>query len=445
LTKTEIEEAAFRVWGRNFYRKTSLSQLAKELGVSKPALYRHFASKQALTLAMTQRFLDNFADFIRADFEKARQIKDTDDGIYLIIGSVTEYFARNVYSLIFSITNIYEQNLDAYSISEQLKSRGVDISILQHIIEKKYKVDEKIVRLVFAVLTFLMSYYHKIKNSFDYSPTDEDIKNITDLINSTIKNGLNLPAQKVSIDFEDLEKKIDKMALNAKPEPFFKAVAEAVAQAGPWDVSMEMVAKKLGLSKSSLYGHFKNKKDMLRRLFATEFRRIIEYARQGISLSEKPEEQLYLGIFSIAVYLRSRPEILVAMNWFRTRKIDLGKPDKNIEIFRLFEDVKIESFYDITENDKQRISHLICFLLINILVHPTQLFSAKREKMIKSVNLKVQNNDIRELYKFITQGLGGFYAMRKKHYITCNRNNTKCGFACCLDSASSTSKEGVNL
>jgi len=408
LTKSEIEEAAFRVWGRNFYKKTSLSQLAKELGVSKPALYRHFASKQELTIAMTDKFLDDFANFVRPDFEKALQTNDADDGISIIVHSVTGYFARNVYALIFSITNIYERNLEVYSIADRLKTRGVDMGVLERIIEKKYKCDQKVVRLVFAALTFLMSHFHKTKKTIDNPPSGDDIKNITELINMTIKNGLNLTPQKVSLDFEDLEKKVDKMTLNAEQEPFFKAVAEAVAEAGPWDVSMEMVAKKLGLSKSSLYGHFKNKKDMLRRLFITEFKRIIEYARQGINLSAKAEEQLYLGIFSIAVYLRSRPEILIAMNWFRTRKLDLGKPDKNLEIFRLFEDVDIEPVGGTAEDDKQRLSHMICFLLINILVHPTPIFSAEQKKMIKIDNLKVQNNDIRVLYKFITQGLGGF-------------------------------------
>jgi len=408
LTKTEIEDAAFRVWGRNFYRKTSLSQLAKELGVSKPALYRHFLCKQALTSAMTERFLDDFSASIRADFERALQTNDVDDGISIIVQSITNYFARNVYALIFSITNIYERNLEIYSISDRLKSRSVDMDVLERIIEKKYKCDQKIIRLVFASLTFLMSHFHRIKETTDNPPTDEDIKNITDLITMTIKNGLNFPQQKVSLNFDELEKKIDNMALNADTEPFFKAVAEAVAQAGPWDVSMEMVAKKLGRSKSSLYGHFKNKKDMLRRLFVTEFKRIIEYSHQGISLSDKPEEQLYLGIYSITVYLRSRPEILIAMNWFRSRKIDLGKPDKNIEIFRLFEDVNIDPVHAVTEDDKQRISHWICFLLINILMHPTPILSAKQKKMIKIDNLKVQNNDIRLLYKFITQGLGGF-------------------------------------
>jgi len=408
MTKTEIEDAAFRVWGRNFYRKTSLSQLAKELGVSKPALYRHFLCKKALTSAMTERFLDDFADSTRTDFENAPQKNDVDDGIYLIIQSIADYFARNVYSLIFSVTNIYEQNIEVYSISDKLKSRSVDISTLERIITKKYKCDQKTIQLVFATLTFLMSHFHRQRNTMENPPTGEDIKNITDLINKTIKNGLALQPQNVSLDFEALENKIDNMALNAEPEPFFKAVAEAVAQAGPWDVSMDMVSKKLGLSKSSLYGHFKNKKDMLNRLFVTEFGRIIDYARKGIGLSEKTEEQLYLGIYSIVVYLRLRPEILVSLHWFRASKIDLGKPGKNIDIFRLFEDVNIDSVREASNDDKQRISHWICFLLITILMHPTPVLSVKQKKMIKFDNLKVQNNDIRLLYKFITQGLGGF-------------------------------------
>jgi len=418
MTKTEIVEAAFRVWGRSYYQKTSLSQLAKELKVSKPALYRHFINKQALMSAMTERFLDDFAAYIRADFEKAPLVNDTDEGIFLIVRSITVYFLNNVFHLIFSLTNIYERNLNIYSISERLKSRNVDMSIFKNIIDKKYNVDQKVVRLVFAALTFLVSNYHfhNTKKNPDNPPTGGDIENITALINGTIKNGLNFSPLKVNFDFAGLENNVEKMPLNSDAEPFFKAVAEAVAEAGPWDVSMEMVAKKLGLSKSSLYGHFKNKKDMLRRLFLTEFKRIIEYVRQGTALSKKPEEQLYLGIFSIAVYLRSHPEILIAANWIRSRKLDLGKPDKRIEIYSLFEDVDIESLRNAPEADKQRISHCILFLLINILVSPTHLFPAKDENMMKNVNLnpqnncnlKVQNDDIRILYKFITLGLGGF-------------------------------------
>jgi len=404
MTKTEIVDAAFKVWGRNLYRKTSLSQLASELKVSKPALYRHFINKQALTAAMTERFLDDFSSSIKADFESAMTQEDADTGISSIIGSISGFFARNVYALIFSLINIYERNLDKHTISQQLKSRGTDLAALQHIVNKKYTGDPSIVRLIFATLTFLMSNYHKTNNTknMENPISDQEIQKIKTTIYNTIKHGLGYPAQRTALDFDKLEQQINQTTPNFEPEPFFKAVAEAVAEAGPWDVSMDMVAKKLGLSKSSLYGHCKNKQDMLRRLFVTEFKRIIDFARKGISLSDDSAEQLYLGLFSIAVYLRSRPEILVAMDWIRTRKLDLGKPEKQHEIFRLFEDVNIEPLQNATEEEKQRTSHWILFLLINILTHPII------DDGISKPELQMQNKNIRILYKFITLGLGGF-------------------------------------
>ncbi|MDR2542099.1 MAG: TetR/AcrR family transcriptional regulator [Treponema sp.] len=387
MNKTKIIDAAFRVWGRNFYRKTSLSQLAGELGVSKPALYRHFKSKQALTEAMTEQFLDDFAASIRDDFEKALDENDPDKGISTIIRGICGFFAQNVYALLFFLINIYDHKLDGFSLAQQLKSRGVDMAVIQTIIEKKYIGDPKVIRLVFATLSFLMANFHKKNKSMLNPPNDEQIKKIIDSICLIIEHGIGYSINEVAVDFEKLEKQVEEMALNSESEPFFKAVAEAVAQAGPWDVSMEMVAQKLGLSKSSLYGRFKNRKDMLRRLFVTEFKHIIEYARQGIGKSTNAAQQLYLGIFSVATYLRSRPEILVAMSWIRTRKLDLGKPGKDIEIFRLFEDIDIEPVREATDEDRQRISHWILFLLINILT---------------------SNDNIRLLYKFVTLGLGGF-------------------------------------
>jgi len=393
MTKTEIIDMAFRVWGRNFYRKTSLSQLACALRVSKPALYRHFINKQALTAAMTERFLDEFAGVVREDFQNAMQSENADEGVSTIIGSISGFFAHNVYAMIFSMINIYERNVDGRELLKQLKSRGVDFNTLSAVVNRKYKGDDAVIRLIFTTLTFFMSYYHRVKKTMDNPLSDEDIQKITSRIYKTIKNGLGYCAENTDIDFDKLEKQVENTPLDTETEPFFKAVAEAVAETGPWEVSMDMVAKRLGLSKSSLYGHFKNRKDMLRRLFMSEFMRIIEFARKGIGMSSDSAQQLFLGIYSIAVYLRSRPEILVAMDWIRTRRLDLGKPDKRLEVFNLFEDVDIEPLRGCAEEKKRRASHWILFLLINILTHPGS---------------GMQNDNIRLLYKFVTLGLGGF-------------------------------------
>jgi AcrR family transcriptional regulator len=405
MTRTDIVDAAFRVWGRDFYRRTSLSQLAKELGVSKPALYRHFENKHALNSAMIERFCDDFAACIRSDFEKALQTPDADEGIFTIIWSVSGFFARNVYAHIFSLINIYDRSLDGRIVSQRLKERGVDMGTIGKVIEKKYNAQYPAMQLIFATVTFYMSYFHKVNKSFDTPPCAEKIQSVISTINKITKNGIGFSYDEAgAIDFKKLEKQVENMSLNAEPEPLFKAVAEAVAEAGPWDASMDMVAKRMGLSKSSLYGHFKNKKDMLRRLFITEFRRIIEFARQGIHLSANSAEQLYLGIYSIAVYLRLRPEVLVAIGWIRTRKLDLGKPDKNTDIFKLFEEVEYTAAQNISEEEKHIISHWILFLLVNILIHPYLI-----DNNLQNVtNKETQNNDIRVLYRLITLGLGGF-------------------------------------
>jgi len=404
MTKIEIVEAAFKVWGRDFYRKTSLSQLAKELGVSKPALYRHFLNKKALNAAMTEYFCDDFADSVRADFEHAPQNADTDEGIFAIMRGISGYFARNVYALLFCIINIYDRNLDGRSISERLKARGVEIKTLRLLIEKKYDARQPTLQLIFATLIFYMSHFHRTNDTFEKPPCEELVQCIAAAINEVIKNGLKVGVKEAcSLDFKKLESMVEASIHSTTPEPLFKAVAEAVAEAGPWDASMEMVAKRIGLSKSTLYGHFKNKKDMVRRLFMGEFRRIIEFARQGIRLSENTAEQLYLGIYSIVIYLRSRPEILIAIGWMRTRKLEPGKHDKKFETFRLFEDLEIERLQNSGEDEKQRISHWILFLLINILLRPYISNNGRHD-----AETNAQNDDIHILYRLITLGLGGF-------------------------------------
>jgi AcrR family transcriptional regulator len=396
MTRTEIVDAAFKVWGRNFYRKTSLSQLAGELKVSKPALYRHFENKQALTDAMTERFLDDFADSIRADFERARQMQDADEGIFTIVRGIAGFFAHNVYILIFSLVNIYDRILDGRAISQRLSQRGVDMTTLTFIIEKKYDADLSVIHIIYATLTFFMAYFHRAEHSYKKPPSDEKIENMLSVTCNIIRHGLGYSVQKIDgVDFKKQETRVG-VPVNAEIEPLFKAVAEAVAEAGPWNASMEMVAKRLGLSKSSLYGHFKDKKDMLRRLFSGEFMRIIEFARHGISLSDISEEQLYLGIYAITVYFRSHPEFMVSLDWLRTRKLDLGEPEKNAQ--RLFEDVDIDSLRDSSEDQKELVSSWILFLLINVLTRHGRSASAEN----------VKNKDIHVLFRFITLGLGGF-------------------------------------
>lgn len=154
---------------------------------------------------------------------------------------------------------------------------------------------------------------------------------------------------------------------------------------------------------------------MLSRLFITEFGRIIAFAKQGMSLSSQAAEKLYLGIYTISVYLRARPEILVAIDWIRTRRLDLGKPFKRRENFLLFEDIDI----NLPDGEKQHTSSWILFLLVNVLIQsaPHNADFDKRMTWLcdglcvpadNNISDNAHNDYIRLLFKFIMRGLGGF-------------------------------------
>jgi AcrR family transcriptional regulator len=58
-----IVEAAGHLFGERGYDATRLDDVAAAAGVTKPILYRHFASKQALYLALLERHRDDLATF----------------------------------------------------------------------------------------------------------------------------------------------------------------------------------------------------------------------------------------------------------------------------------------------------------------------------------------------------------------------------------------------
>lgn len=54
-TKERIMEAALELFAQNGYLGTSMNDIAKQLGITKGALYKHYSSKQEILDSITQR------------------------------------------------------------------------------------------------------------------------------------------------------------------------------------------------------------------------------------------------------------------------------------------------------------------------------------------------------------------------------------------------------
>ncbi|MDR0289328.1 MAG: TetR/AcrR family transcriptional regulator [Treponema sp.] len=406
MTKAKIIDAAFKVWGREFYLNTSLSHVARELKVCKPALYRHFRNKDDLIDGMIRHFFDDFDAFVLPEYEKALATGDSTGKIFMLIRAFAEYHARNVLFFIFSMVKLHNRKLDNFDMENELRIRGIDISRFHDFVKNEYVFEPLAMRLINATLTFCMAEFHRKNRTVINPPSEAAIAQIIGETAKIMERGFGYGREEIdALDYEGLEGRIAGTVNNIEDDPLLKAVAGAVAEAGPWEASMKQVARRSGLSKSSLYGHYKNKQDMLYQLFKTEYVRINDFARQGIRQSAVSEEQLYLGIFSIVEYLRSKPDILVALDWIRNRNLNLkeGKrPSHKLEFLPLFEDIDIKLLREMPqgapEGGELWVSPWILFLIINTLMQTNS----------GQIAGDVPNDDIRFLYRFLTLGIGGF-------------------------------------
>ncbi|WP_010259506.1 TetR/AcrR family transcriptional regulator [Treponema primitia] len=401
MNKTDIIETAFQVWGRELFKTTSLSQIAQALGVTKPALYRHFESRGALLDGMYGYYCDHYVGFMKASYEKAVESRDINQGILLMARNFAEYYARHKYIFIFSLIEVYGDKNRDKDILRQFAIRGMDVKKHWFFLEAGDDHPSK-AQLIVTAIFFLVTLFHKSRHGKTGEPTNEEIQQFISFAEGVISHGLGFDKNLVNaLDFEKLEKSGGhQIPPEGENEGLLKAVAGAVAEAGPWNASMDMVAQRSGLSKSGLYAHFKSKADMLGQMFIAEFDRIVDYAELEQSRSELPEEQFYLAIAAIANYLRSRPEILITLDWIRTRRLDLGVtvPPR---IYRIFADIKLEGAGENPGGlalSGETLSQWILFLVVNTLMRRPERFSFS----------DVSNTSFQILYKFIVLGIEGW-------------------------------------
>src|SRR5712691_6340751 len=72
LVRTRILESAHRVFSQRGYREAKMDEIAEGLGLSKPALYRYYQSKEELFREIFKLFTQATAKAIRESFKSAR-------------------------------------------------------------------------------------------------------------------------------------------------------------------------------------------------------------------------------------------------------------------------------------------------------------------------------------------------------------------------------------
>ncbi len=75
-TKQQIISVALDLFINNGYERTSLTDIAKQIGITKPAIYYHFKNKETLFLAVVNGFLDEMEKWTLSIIEADVSVQD---------------------------------------------------------------------------------------------------------------------------------------------------------------------------------------------------------------------------------------------------------------------------------------------------------------------------------------------------------------------------------
>ena len=106
--RQHIIQAAFTEWGKTHFANTSLSLVARALGITKQALYRHFDGKEALVTAMSECFLTDFEQIGEA-LGTLPQEAGLERIVRVYIQAVMGFYAENPYYYLFVLLVLFRR------------------------------------------------------------------------------------------------------------------------------------------------------------------------------------------------------------------------------------------------------------------------------------------------------------------------------------------------
>jgi AcrR family transcriptional regulator len=122
-TKTKIIQIALKLFSLNGIDKTSMSKIAHEIGITKPAIYHHFKNKEALILGVIDYFDDKMTSWASNQYVECNtayaKLRKTFESVYFfknaanfLIGEdlPSNHYTFNELVLVFSRSNSQTAN-----------------------------------------------------------------------------------------------------------------------------------------------------------------------------------------------------------------------------------------------------------------------------------------------------------------------------------------------
>ncbi len=340
-TKELLLDAAFSFCDDSGMGIFSLNDLAQKVGISKAAIYRHFASKDDVFDAMRMHFFDMLGDYLlqiaaQSDIKsgKASRVPFT---------NLIEFFADNPFYVNYMVGCLCRESNFDQVIREEMQKRGVKN------LDSYFNMssDGKLVITDFNHFTqalycgITMFYFLKVRHKMltignkECSAKDFSDKLVTFILHglrgTTTGDSLLCPSNLTDRRLDELDKIC---SIDASQYPnedrIFTALAKVINQYGLGGVTIERIATELNLAKSSLYEYFDNKQHMIKTLILKEFALLNVIVVENSSEAKNLTEYMYISQRTVLEYMLIKPSILPICGWLLTFDMRESMPELDI-------------------------------------------------------------------------------------------------------------------
>ena len=331
----EILESAFQTWGRSFFRDRSLAELAAAQGMTKQALYRYFPSKEKLEEAMEETAAEHYSRHAEALYTRLSLLHNDCFAKSYITENIAYMRGNRHYMGFLAYRHRHKHSAPG---GETCRSAAEHFTTLGRENAGIPAVGMRYLNAVIFMDIYRGSSAGTGASFSSNAGTGADSRSNSSSSssagsNSNFSSGSNSGLQRKAEYSEDWHEAwrsgFASPLLTAQPDfprllagasnlnydafgsdPLIRAVFETVMEEAGSRVSLEKIAAKAGLTKSSLYNYWPSKQamlsDVLDRQISVFSRLFHEFSKPYVN----PADRLFSYLIFTAGFFRRTPEIL---------------------------------------------------------------------------------------------------------------------------------------
>ncbi|MEM5947375.1 TetR/AcrR family transcriptional regulator [Spirochaetia bacterium 38H-sp] len=325
MEHADIIKAAINAWAKSGFSSTSLNDVAKELGVTKQAIYRYYPGKDALIEAIrdeVDRLHRAHYEALRAAMETAESFKEAMElFVYAKADSLYTHPAEYLFFFVPPNVKIYTEQFPEFYSGMEKREKELFLSLFDKtgapVLDERQLDTAYVLVQTTSALGLLKPLMEKYKEGSSVSK--EELSVIKQIVVETLCIGIcreDAVLEPVDAEYVANIAKVEKEEL---PElhKIFEVVEKLINTKGMRGTSLGEVARELGMSKSSLYSHFKDKESMIKTVMVNQIKGFMDPLVTRLAMCRNTQEKVLCYILYSAAYVELHSRILGIMAWLR--------------------------------------------------------------------------------------------------------------------------------